>query len=66
MPEEKTDEAPHLLVEETEDGILIATLNRPDKLNAITREMMDLLTDTVIHFRDNDALKVMLIRATGR
>ena len=34
-------EAPHLLVEET-DGILIATLNRPDKLNAITGEMMGL------------------------
>lgn len=60
-----SDEAPHLLTEEV-DGILIATLNRPDKLNAITREMMDLLTDAVIRFRDTDELKVMLIRATGR
>lgn len=59
-------EAPHLLTEETEDGILIATLNRPDKLNAISREMMDLLTEAVLKFRDTDALKVMLIRATGR
>ena len=59
-------EAPHLLTEETEDGILIATLNRPEKLNALSRETMDLLTDAVIHFRDTDALKVMLIRATGR
>ncbi len=58
-------EAPHLLTEET-DGILIATLNRPDKLNAISRQMMDLLTDAVLHFRDSDALKVMLIRSTGR
>lgn len=61
-----TIEAPHLLTEETEDGILIATLNRPEKLNAITREMMDLLTDAVLHFRDSDHLKVMLVRATGR
>ena len=59
-------EAPHLLTEETEDGILIATLNRPDKLNSMTREMMDLLTDAVLRFRDTDSLKVMLIRATGR
>ena len=60
-----SEEAPHLLTEER-DGILIATLNRPDKLNAITREMMDLLTDAVIRFRNSAELKVMLIRATGR
>ena len=59
-------EAPHLLTEETEDGILIATLNRPDKLNAISRPMMDLLTDAVLRLRDSDSLKVMLIRSTGR
>lgn len=61
-----TTEAPHLLVETTEEGVLIATLNRPDKLNAITREMMDLLTAAVLRLRDEDDLKVMLIRATGR
>jgi enoyl-CoA hydratase len=58
-------EAPHLLTEES-DGILIATLNRPDKLNAISREMMDLLTEAVLRFRDTEELKVLLIRATGR
>jgi enoyl-CoA hydratase/carnithine racemase len=61
----ETEEAPHLLTEER-DGILIATLNRPDKLNAISRQMMDLLTEAVLHFRDTNELKVMLIRATGR
>ena len=62
-----TDEAPHLLVDDSsEPGILIATLNRPDKLNAISRETMDLLTDAVLRFRDSASLKVMLIRATGR
>ncbi len=60
-----TEEAPHLLTEEV-DGILIATLNRPDKLNAISRQMMDLLTEAVLRFRDTDTLKVMLIRSTGR
>lgn len=59
-------EAPHLLTEETEDGILIATLNRPDKLNAISRDMMDLLTEAVLRFRDTAELKVMLIRSHGR
>jgi enoyl-CoA hydratase/carnithine racemase len=60
-----TDEAPHLLTEDV-DGILVATLNRPDKLNAISRDMMDLLTEAVLRFRDEDALKVMLIRSAGR
>ncbi|CAN7402491.1 enoyl-CoA hydratase/isomerase family protein [Phenylobacterium sp. LjRoot219] len=58
-------EAPHLLVRE--DGpILIATLNRPDKLNAVTGEMMVLFEQALHRFRDSPELKVMLIRATGR
>jgi enoyl-CoA hydratase/carnithine racemase len=60
-----TQEAPHLLTEEA-DGVLIATLNRPDKLNAISREMMDGLTEAVLRLRETPELKVMLIRATGR
>ncbi|MDE8653473.1 enoyl-CoA hydratase/isomerase family protein [Novosphingobium album (ex Liu et al. 2023)] len=60
-----TEEAPHLLTEDRE-GILIATLNRPDKLNAISRQMMDLLTEAVLRFRDTPELKVMLIRSAGR
>jgi len=60
-------EAPHLLVDDSsEPGVIICTLNRPDKLNAISRDMMDLLTDAVLRLRDEPELKVMLIRSTGR
>jgi len=60
-----TEEAPHLLTQE--DGpILIVTLNRPDKLNAITGQMMGLFEKALHHFRDTPALKVMLIRSGGR
>jgi enoyl-CoA hydratase/carnithine racemase len=58
--------APHLLTEETEEGILVATLNRPDKLNALSAETMQLFSEAVTRFRDRDELKVFLIRATGR
>lgn len=58
-------DAPHMLVEE-DDGILIATLNRPDKLNALSRQTFAIFTEAVHRFRDTPALKVMLIRATGR
>jgi enoyl-CoA hydratase/carnithine racemase len=60
-----SEEAPHLLTEEV-DGILIATLNRPDKLNAISGQMMNLFEQALLRFRDTAELKVMLIRATGR
>lgn len=56
---------PHLLVD-VQDAILIATLNRPDKLNAMSNRMTHALGDAVERFRDDPALKVMLIRATGR
>jgi len=60
-----SEEAPHLLTDEV-DGILIATLNRPEKLNAITGQMMQLFEQALLRFRDTPELKVMLIRSTGR
>ena len=59
-------EAPHLLTEVTDEGILIATLNRPDKLNALSDQTMELFDQAVLRFRDTESIKVMLIRATGR
>lgn len=60
-----SEEAPHLLVHE-EGAILIATLNRPDKLNALTAQTMSLFEQALHRFRDTPELKVMLVRATGR
>jgi enoyl-CoA hydratase len=58
-------DAPHLLIEE-DGAILIATLNRPEKLNALSGEMMALFEAALHRFRDSPAFKVMLVRATGR
>lgn len=60
-----SEEALHLLTEE-DGAILIVTLNRPDKLNAITGQMMSLFETALHRFRDTPSLKVMLIRSTGR
>jgi enoyl-CoA hydratase len=58
-------DAPHLLTEQ--DGpILIATLNRPDKLNALSGSLMELFEGALHRFRDTPAIKVMLVRANGR
>lgn len=58
-------EAPHLIVE-VDGAILVATLNRPDKLNALSVQLMRSFGEAVERFRDTPELKVMLIRATGR
>ena len=58
-------EDPHLLTED-QGPILIATLNRPEKLNALSGQMLRLFEAAVHRFRDTPALKVMLIRAKGR
>jgi enoyl-CoA hydratase/carnithine racemase len=58
-------EAPHLLTEQ-DGAILVATLNRPEKLNALSRQTMSLFDEALHRFRDSSDLKVMLIRATGR
>lgn len=60
-----TEEAPHLLVHE-DGAILICTLNRPEKLNALSGQTMRLFEEALHRFRDTPSLKVMLIRATGR
>lgn len=58
-------EQPHLLTAE-QDGILIVSLNRPDKLNALSAETMHLFETALLHFRDSEELRVMLIRGNGR
>jgi len=58
-------EAPHLLTEQ-DGAILVATLNRPHKLNSLSAETLRLFEDSLHRFRDSPDLKVLLIRATGR
>ncbi|MCW1403460.1 enoyl-CoA hydratase/isomerase family protein [Novosphingobium sp. MW5] len=59
-------EEPHLLVDVVDDTILVATFNRPDKLNAMSNELMRLLEEAVDRYRETPELKVMLIKSHGR
>jgi len=58
-------EEPHLLTERV-DSILVATLNRPAKLNALSRQTLQLIGEAIDTFREDNSLRVLLFRATGR
>ncbi len=58
-------DAPHLLVEE-DDKLIILTLNRPEKLNALSEQVFAGLDQALVRFRTAPELKVMLIQSTGR
>src|SRR5712671_3203487 len=55
----------HILVE-VEDGVGIATLNRPDKLNAMNRRLSSELHDAVKRFEADDAIGCVVITGAGR
>jgi enoyl-CoA hydratase/carnithine racemase len=48
------------------DGIVTVTFTRDDKLNAVSREMFELLEQAVTDLEERDDLRVLLITAEGR
>ena len=51
---------------EVRDRIAYVTLNRPEKLNALTREMLDLLWDAFTAFNDDPEAWLCIVTGTGR
>ena len=54
-----------LRVEVTE-GVALLTLNRPEVMNALNRELFGALTDALARVRDEDVIRVAVITGTGR
>lgn len=54
------------MLREDVGNIAILTLNRPEKLNAFTLEMRDILEKAVLDLREDPDLRMLLIRARGR
>ena len=54
------------LLLDTSDKILTITLNRPQKLNALTPELLDELKETLDKAAADEAVSVVVIRSTGR
>lgn len=54
------------LYEQTDAGVATITLNRPDRLNALTFEVYRELTDTFAALRDEADVRVVVITGAGR
>lgn len=54
------------IVYEKQDGIARITLNRPEKLNALSAALQDELTAAVTEAEDDDAVHCVVIKANGR
>jgi len=58
--------SPETFLYEQSDGIATITLNRPERLNAITFEVYRELTDFFATLRDQKAVRVIVITGAGR
>src|SRR3989442_15795969 len=54
------------LYTQNEHGVATITLNRPDRLNALTFEVYRELTDTFFALRDEKDVRVVVITGAGR
>ena len=55
-----------IALEQPVDGVVVATLNRPDRLNAQTFQMFDDLAALPLLLRDEDDLRALIITGAGR
>ena len=54
-----------ILLKEREGAILVARMNRPERLNALGGGLPEALNDAWFEFRDDPTLKVMILTAVG-
>src|SRR5688500_10799529 len=57
--------SPNFLISEN-DGVIHVAFDRPEKLNAISLEMLEGLRDATSRLRDRDDLRVTLVTANGK
>ena len=54
-----------LLVERPRDGVVLVTLNRPDRLNAMTFEMFDELHDLTGRLMEDESARAVVVTGAG-
>jgi 2-(1,2-epoxy-1,2-dihydrophenyl)acetyl-CoA isomerase len=54
------------LLEQVKDGVAVLTLNRPDRLNAMSRSMLDALLEALPRLAEDPAVGVVVLTGAGR
>jgi 2-(1,2-epoxy-1,2-dihydrophenyl)acetyl-CoA isomerase len=54
------------LLESVKDGVAVLTLNRPESLNAMSGEMLDLMLEALSRLADDPAVGVVVLTGAGR
>ncbi|HEX5528135.1 MAG TPA: enoyl-CoA hydratase [Methylomirabilota bacterium] len=54
------------LLETVKDGVAVLTLNRPDRLNAMSRPMLDALLEALPRLAEDPAVGVVVLTGAGR
>ncbi|HJV55418.1 MAG TPA: enoyl-CoA hydratase [Methylomirabilota bacterium] len=54
------------LLETVKDGVAVLTLNRPDRLNAMSRPMLDAMLEALPRLADDPAVGVVVLTGSGR
>ncbi|WP_075790868.1 enoyl-CoA hydratase-related protein [Massilia putida] len=55
-----------VILEELKEGVLTLTLNRPERKNAVTREMMALMNATLRRAADDPAVRAIVLTGAGK
>lgn len=57
---------PDVVLYDKKERIVTITLNRPERLNAVSSEMKERLYDALVRFRDDDDARVAIVCGAGR
>ncbi len=54
-----------IIQEELKNGVMTLSLNRPEKLNALTLEMMDTLLKNLTRAEEDSEVRCIILRGNG-
>lgn len=55
-----------MIQEELKNGVMTLSLNRPEKLNALTLEMMDTLLKNLTRAEEDSEVRCIILRGNGK
>jgi enoyl-CoA hydratase/carnithine racemase len=66
MTETKAADSPPIVIQTSANGVTILRLNRPAKLNALSRELLDAMQDALDHIAADPGARCVVIEGAGK